>query len=164
MFRAGGLRPPPALPRVKGLGAGSLKVNVLQPTARGETVHESDDALTVADYIRIGRRVERELAPALELAVYFDYPAAFRPLGRVAGPNDGRCGIRGILGVLASGQYALCGIGEQIPEMVFGRVGEAALADLWASHTALQGIREGLPDRLGGVCGECLLSRACLGA
>lgn len=149
---------------VKGLGAGSLKVNVLQPTARGERLHDDADALTVEEYIRIGRRVERELAPALDLSVYFDYPAAFRPLGWVAGPRDGRCGIHGILGVLASGQYALCGIGEQVPEMVFGRVGEAALADLWASHPVLQGIREGLPDRLQGVCGDCLLSRACLGA
>jgi SynChlorMet cassette radical SAM/SPASM protein ScmF len=149
---------------VKGLGAESLKVNVLQPTARGERLHDDVDALTVEEYIRIGRRVERELAPALELRVYFDYPAAFRPLGRVAGPYDGRCGIHGILGVLASGHYALCGIGEQLPELVFGTVGETELADLWTSHPVLRSIREGLPERLEGVCGECLLSRACLGS
>jgi SynChlorMet cassette radical SAM/SPASM protein ScmF len=139
-------------------------VNVVQPTARGERLHDDDRALTVAEYVAAGRRAERELAPALELPLYFDFPAAFRSLERIAGPYDGHCGIRGILGLLAGGEYALCGIGGQVPELVFGRAGETPLAGVWSSHPVLRSIREGLPDRLGGVCGECLLRRACLGA
>ncbi len=41
------------------------------------------------------------------------------------------CGILGILGVIASGHYALCGIGEHVPELVFGEVGVDTLAAVW---------------------------------
>ena len=74
--------------------------------------------------------MERELASTTRLTLFFDYPLAFRPLSRIAsGDGCGVCGVLGILGVLASGHYALCGIGEQVPAMVFGRVGADPLPD-----------------------------------
>ena len=61
-----------------------------------------------------------------------DIPAAFRPLGEyLDGDGGGVCGIRGILGLLADGSYALCGIGEHVPELVFGRAGEGRLERIW---------------------------------
>jgi SynChlorMet cassette radical SAM/SPASM protein ScmF len=146
------------------LGAGSVKFNVIQPTARGERLHESEAALDVADYIRLAAHVDRELAPTTGLRLHVDVPAAFRPLGLLAGPGTGRCGIHGILGVLASGRYALCGIGEQVPELIFGEVGRDPLAEIWAAHPVLVRVREGVPARLTGICAECLLRSACLGA
>ena len=146
------------------LGAASVKFNVVQPTARGEKLRQIEATLSVVDYIRLARRVDREIAPRTRLTVDFDIPVAFRPLSRLAARDPGRCGIHGILGVLASGHYALCGIGGQVPELVFGEIGHDGLAELWSSDPVLIRIREGVPDLLCGICGECLLRDACLGA
>jgi SynChlorMet cassette radical SAM/SPASM protein ScmF len=147
------------------LGAASVKFNIIQPTARGERLHEQELALSVQELIDLGRRVEKQLAPTTPLRLHFDYPLAFRPLSRLAdGSANGRCGILGILGVLASGEYALCGIGAQVPELVFGRVGIDALALLWQENPVLTALRDGLPAKLEGVCGNCLMQTRCLGS
>lgn len=145
------------------LGAGSVKFNIIQPTARGEKLHADEQALSVADYIQIGRRVENELAPRAKLQLYYDYPAAFRPLSRLA-EHNGVCGIHGILGLLPDGHYALCGIGAHIPDLVFGDARRDALEDVWTRHPTLQSLREGIPARLEGACARCLMKNRCLGS
>jgi SynChlorMet cassette radical SAM/SPASM protein ScmF len=147
------------------LGAASVKFNVVQPTARGEKLHEVRETLNVAELIELGRHVELELAPKTNLQVFFDYPQAFRALNRIAkGDGCGVCGILGILGVIASGHYALCGIGEQVPDLVFGEVGRDRLEVVWREHSILNALRGGLPERLEGVCSHCLMKRRCLGS
>jgi SynChlorMet cassette radical SAM/SPASM protein ScmF len=147
------------------LGAGSVKFNIVQPTARGEKLHEADGTLDIPELIALGRRIELELAPATKLGLYYDYPLAFRPLSRIAsGDGCGVCGILGILGVLPTGYYALCGIGEHIPELVFGKVGEGALGAIWRENETLRSIRQGLPKQLEGICARCLMKGACLGS
>jgi SynChlorMet cassette radical SAM/SPASM protein ScmF len=121
--------------------------------------------LTIAELITLGQRVERELAPTTKLRLHFDYPHAFRSLSRFAtGDGCGVCGIKHILGVLATGHYALCGIGEQVPELVFGSVGLDSLEEIWRDHPILTAIRNGIPARLTGVCGRCLMKSRCLGS
>ena len=106
-----------------------------------------------------------ELAPATPVKLYFDYPLAFRPLSRLFhGEGNGVCGILGILGVLATGHYALCGIGENVPELVFGQVGIDPLEQMWTQHPVLTSLHEGLPGRLEGICSRCLMKRRCLGS
>ena len=147
------------------LGARSVKFNMIQPTARGELLHAQDEALSVAELIALGRRVETELARQTDLRLFFDYPQAFRSLSRLASPDGcGVCGIKGILGVLASGRYALCGIGETVAELVLGQVGSQSLAALWSDHPVLEALRQGLPDQLSGICGECVMRGRCLGS
>lgn len=147
------------------LGAASVKFNVVQPTARGEKLHAGDETLNIAEIIAVGRHVEHELASTTNLRVCFDYPPAFRALSRLAsGEGGGVCGIFGIMGVIASGHYALCGIGEQVPDLVFGEVGKDMLAEVWRNHAMLQALRTGMPERLGGVCTRCLMKKRCLGA
>jgi len=149
----------------EGLGAGSVKFNVVQPTARGERLHETDGVLSVPELIELGRYVECELARRTRLQLFFDHPVAFRPLSRLAsGDGCGVCGILGILGVLPDGHYALCGIGEQVPELVFGQVGVDSLDRVWRDHPVLQELRAGLPQRLEGICAECLMKARCLGS
>ena len=147
------------------LGADSLKFNVVQPTARGETLHEAQETLDVADLIALGRHVEQELAPRAGVKLFIHYPHAFRALHRIAG-GDGcaSCGIFGILGVIASGHYALCGIGEQVKELVFGEVGKDRLEAVWRENAILNALREGLPGRLEGVCSRCLMKGRCMGS
>ncbi len=150
---------------VEELGASSLKFNVVQPTARGEQLHEAGENLTVGELIALGRHVEQELAGQTRLSLVFHYPLAFRSLRRVAsGEGCSTCGIFGILGVIARGHYALCGIGEQVPDLVFGEVGKDSLEKVWNENAVLNALREGLPDRLEGICGRCLLKHRCRGS
>jgi SynChlorMet cassette radical SAM/SPASM protein ScmF len=147
------------------LGASSVKFNIIQPTARGERLYGNDDALSIEELIKLGRHIEIELAKNTELTLFFDYPMAFRALSRIAhGDGCGVCGILGILGVLASGHYALCGIGEHTSDLVFGRAGTDRLEEVWLENPLLNELRAGLPDRLGGVCSRCLMKHRCMGS
>lgn len=145
------------------LGAKSIKFNIIQPTARGESLHEQDETLTINELIELGKKVEYQLQPDTRVRLIFDHPVAFRPLSRLS-KSWGICGIKGILGVLPTGKYALCGIGEQIPELVFGEAGKVSLATIWNEHPALLRIREDIPTKLKGICSRCLMKSKCLGS
>jgi SynChlorMet cassette radical SAM/SPASM protein ScmF len=80
------------------------------------------------------------------------------------GDGCSSCGILGILGVLANGSYALCGIGENVPELIFGHAEADRLEDVWKTTGVLNELREGLTDRLEGICGNCLMKDMCLGS
>ena len=148
------------------LGAGSIKFNMMQPTGRGETMHQAGEAVPMEELVQLGQWVENDLSTSTDLKLYYDHPPAFRPLGRMFGENTdgcGRCGILGILGVLANGSYALCGIGEVVPELVLGHAETDSLRDVWDHDSLLLEIREGMPHRLEGICRTCLMKNICFG-
>jgi SynChlorMet cassette radical SAM/SPASM protein ScmF len=145
------------------LGATSIKFNIIQPTARGEKLHEQDETLSISELIELGKKVEFILQPATKIYLHYDYPVTFQPLSRLS-KRWGICGIKNILGVLANGKYALCGIGEQIPELIFGEAGKDSLATIWNEHPVLLKIREDIPLRLKGICSRCLLKSRCFGS
>jgi SynChlorMet cassette radical SAM/SPASM protein ScmF len=147
-------------------GAGSVKFNILQPTARGEKMHEDGEALTIEELVNLGHWVENSLSALTTLRLHYSHPMAFRSLEKMFGSNRdgcGVCGILGIIGVLANGSYALCGIGETVPELVFGHADTDRLEDVWNNTPVLLELREGLPHRLEGICGDCLMKARCLG-
>ena len=149
------------------LGAASVKFNVLQPTARGEQMHKAEETLTIEELVEIGQWIENTLSASTSLHLFLAHPLAFRPLGKIFGDNSSGCevcGILGILGVLADGSYALCGIGQTVPELVFGHAATDRLGDVWNNNPVLQELREGLPSRLEGICGECLMKNYCFGS
>jgi SynChlorMet cassette radical SAM/SPASM protein ScmF len=149
------------------LGAGSVKFNIIQPTARGEKMHESGETLDIAELVQLGQWVEDSLSTSTNLMLYYDHPLAFRPLGKMFGENGdgcGTCGVLGILGILANGSYALCGIGETVPELVFGHAAADPLENIWDNSSPLLEIRRGLPHRFEGICGDCLMKGICLGS
>jgi SynChlorMet cassette radical SAM/SPASM protein ScmF len=149
------------------LNAESVKFNVLQPTARGEHMHESQETLPIEKLVELGRWVENDLSKSTKLRLTFDQPMAFRPLGKVYGSSGtgcGTCGVLGILGVLGDGSYALCGIGETVPEMLFGHAETHRLEDVWRTSPVLTEIREGMPKAFKGICGQCLMRSRCLGS
>jgi SynChlorMet cassette radical SAM/SPASM protein ScmF len=149
------------------MGVGSIKFNVLQPLARGLDVYEAGEALHIGELIKLGRWVESELSARTTLPLFFHQPAAFRPLSKVLSEDSGPCdccGIQGILGVLANGVYALCGIGQSVPELVFGQVTAVPLRTVWKNSPKLLELRQGLPERLQGICGQCLMKHLCLGS
>jgi len=157
----------PMVRLAESLGADSVKFNILHPTARGERIHESGESLNIESLVAIGSRVENALAAGTDLTLYYDQPAAFRPLSKMFGQNGvgcNICSILGILGVLADGSYALCGIGETIPDLVFGHTAADSLEDIWHDTPVLQELRQGLPKRLEGICGDCMMNSLCLGS
>ncbi len=148
------------------LKAGSVKFNILQPSPRGDKMRADGETLSMSAMLELTRWLEQELAPTVDLPLFFGHPPAFSPLKRVFGPYapQYRCGILGIIGVLANGSYALCGIGSHIPELVFGHASRDSLAEVWQNNPVLREIREGLPERLGGICHDCLLKKVCMGS
>jgi SynChlorMet cassette radical SAM/SPASM protein ScmF len=146
------------------LGAGSVKFNLVQPTARGEKMHEQGEALSIEELVQLGAWVETALSSSTRLRLFYSHPAAFRPMSKMFGDGQGCgvCGILGIIGVLANGSYALCGIGETVPELVFGHAAHDALAGVWYNAPVLQELREGLPHRFEGVCHDCLMKHICV--
>jgi SynChlorMet cassette radical SAM/SPASM protein ScmF len=148
------------------LGASALKFNILQPVERGQKLHEAGQALDIETIDRMGCHIERDLQPQTRLKLIFSRPIAFRSLSHVLdgkGTGCAICGIKGILGVLADGSYALCGIGEHVPDLVFGHAPEDHLALVWHNASLLRQLREGLPGKLEGICGECVFKSLCLG-
>ena len=79
------------------------------------------------------------------------------------GTGCSTCGILRVLGVLSDGSYSLCGIGETVPELVFGHASRDALEEVWHNNSMLGELREGLPRRLKGICGECVMKGICEG-
>lgn len=148
------------------LGAGSVKFNILHPIARGKKMHQAGEALSIEELIDLGRWVENGFSDSTNLPIIYSHPIAFRPLGRMLGENEdgcGVCGILGILGVLANGSYAMCGIGETVPDLVYGHADKDRLEDVWNNNHILLEIREGVPDRFEGICSDCLMKKICLG-
>lgn len=145
------------------LGASSLKFNLLQPITRGETLHNNEMALELEELIRLGHYVENDLQKTTKLPLFYDYPIAFKKLSRIANGNS-ICGITGILGVISSGHYAMCGIGSHVKDLIFGLAGQDRLEDIWQNHPILNEIRTGLPEKLSGICSQCLMRYHCLGA
>lgn len=146
-----------------GLGAGSIKFNLIQDCGRGEQLADHGELLGIKRLLELGTWVERELQNRIPVPLHFSWPIAFHGLRRLSRGDHGACGIFTILGILPSGQLAMCGIGEIIPELCYGTLEGDRIADVWAHHPMLKGIRQSLPSRLQGVCGSCLLRGACLG-
>lgn len=149
------------------LGAQSVKFNVVQPMGRGEGLHDGLDTIPIQELVTLGRWVETELALSTHLPIYFDHPLAFRPMSKMfgeCGNGCSRCKILNIIGVLSSGRYAMCGIGETIPELGFGNVMEDPLEDVWQNNPVIRDLRSGIPHRIEGICGECIMRFLCFGA
>lgn len=150
------------------VGARSVKFNVVQPAERGAQLHRSGAAPSVGELVELGRRVETEVARRTRLRLIFSYPMAFKGLRHMFDEEDGvgcsACGVLDILGVLPDGSYALCGVGRTVGDLVFGHAATDDLGRLWREHPILQSLREGLPERLEGVCSRCLMRHRCKGA
>lgn len=146
------------------IGAGSVKFNPIQPTARGDAMHDALETLTIQELIELGDWVETDLSFSTPLRLHYTHPMAFRPLSRMFGDNGtgcGVCGILGILGVLAEGSYSLCGIGETVPDLVFGDATTDRLEDIWRDCSTLNELRDDFTSRIDGICGECLMNKIC---
>jgi len=148
---------------VEALGVSSLKFNIMQPTARGLDLFQSGDALNIFEIIRLGKKVEK-MALVTKMELIYSYPLAFRPLSQIMEMNFySVCAIHNIIGVIASGHYSLCGIGSNEPDLVFGKIGEKSLREIWNNNQILNNLRSELHNELNGICGKCIMKPRCMG-
>lgn len=156
----------PLVQLAESLGAGSVKFNIVMPTERGEKMHQAGEILSIDEYIELGALVENELSKTTKLRLVYHHPHAFKPLGNMFGSNNGcgSCSILAILGVLPDGSYAMCGIGESIPDLVYGDASTDSLKEVWNDSPVMNELRQGIPQRFEGICGDCLMKGLCVGS
>jgi SynChlorMet cassette radical SAM/SPASM protein ScmF len=145
--------------------AASVKFNPIMATGRGITMHERGEAFDLEEYLALGTYVNEELRPQSPIPINLFLPMALTPqkeLWRTKGKAFD-CGVTGILGILGTGEIALCGIGETIPELVYGRLGKDNIRTIWLTHPAILKLRQDLENvkAYPGICGSCIHARFC---
>lgn len=145
------------------MNVASIKFNVLQSLGRGEMTN----ALNILEHISFGYWLEQELAPTTSVKLFSGLPPAFRSLSSMYSNSSygcARCNILNIIGVLADGTYAMCGLGNKDNKLTFGSAHIDELSNVWFNNNVLNDLRAGLPFKLSGVCGDCLHKAHCLGS
>jgi len=145
------------------LGASSVKFNIIQPSGRGEKMVEREQTLSIPRLIELGRWIENDVQKRTSIKLYYSWPMAFYGINHLLSYDGYSCSIVNILGILHSGQLALCGIGTEVPELCYGRLGKDNLADIWRSNPTLLDLRKQIPSGLEGICSECIFRDRCLG-
>jgi SynChlorMet cassette radical SAM/SPASM protein ScmF len=145
------------------LGCGSVKFNHVQKVGRGSTF-ESEHGIELKKLLSLYQYIETELAPVSSIRIFFDVPIAFWPLPKLIQDSGHRCTIGNIIGLLSNGDYALCGIGTSIPELVYGNAEKDNLQTVWFSSDGLLSLREQVPSHLEGICADCIHRNHCQGA
>jgi len=143
------------------LGCGSVKFNHVQQIGRGDNFNVIE-GLPIPEIINMHRRIEKDIAPQFKIPIYFDIPVAFYSLGKLL-VSIGRCTVQNILGLLATGELALCGVGTTIPELIYGNIGTDDLREIWCTSPGLSRLREQVPFQLRGICGRCIHRDLCQG-
>jgi SynChlorMet cassette radical SAM/SPASM protein ScmF len=145
------------------LGAGSVKFNPVTRSGRGIAMHERDEALDVVEILELAHFVRGELQERSPIRLILSTPPALYSVGELVdwGP-DQECHVRHILGILGSGDMALCGIGQTVPELCFGNLEETEIREVWLRHPMLLKLREDLRGEYPGLCRDCIHAHRCL--
>ncbi len=143
------------------LGAGSVKFNPVTPNGRGEKMARDGKTLDFEEIIRLVRYIKGELQDKYPIKLHISIPPALFKVKEILGSVGGQCNVRGILGILGSGEMALCGIGRNIPELCFGKLNVDSLRNVWINHPTLLKLRRDLEGKYPGLCGDCIHSHSC---
>ncbi len=147
-----------------GSGCGSLKFNIIQSSGRGEKLVKDEKLLSIHELIDLGHWIENDLQKKYSIPLFFSWPMAFHSIRRLQKDKGANCNLFNILGVLSSGEIALCGIGNQEKKLVFGQLGEDEISEIWKKNLGLRRLRKIIPIELEGVCRQCMFKNRCLGS
>ena len=148
----------------EGLGASSLKINHLLPCGRGKEAFKNRQNLDPGELIHLYRMVKREWPSNNDLDIVFDLPVALRSIEDIKRRGIIECRILNILGILANGDFSICGIGQTVDELRMGSLYRDSIKDVWQTSQILTDLRQSLPRQLKGVCGHCIFKFQCLGS
>ena len=146
------------------LRAGSLKINPLIPCGRGKEIFENRQNLDSLELMGLYRMVEKEWSLNNGIDIIFDLPIALRSIKDIEKRGIIECKILGILGILANGDFSICGIGQTIDELRMGNLYRDSIREIWQNSPILNDLRQDLPKRLKGICGRCIFRFQCLGS
>lgn len=144
------------------VGVQSLKINHMIPFGRAKNIGNNQN-VTIGELIEAYRKVTASLS-GQGIEIVFDLPLAFRSVTEIQRTGCSECRILNILGILANGDFSICGIGQAIDALRMGNISKDSIKDVWQKHPVLLGLRNSLPMRLNGVCGNCIFRFRCLGA
>ena len=146
------------------LGAISVKFNPVTRSGRGAEMHRQGQGLDFDEWLALIRRIRGPLRERYPIHLNAMVPPAMstvKELLRYGGEGAG-CHVRHILGILGTGEIALCGIGRNLPELCFGKLGRDSLREVWMNHPVLRQMRQDLAGPFPGVCGDCLHAGRCM--
>lgn len=146
------------------LGAGSLKINPLMPCGRGKEVFQEEQNLPFGELLQLYRRTEEEWLSDGDPEIIFDLPVALRSISDIRRRGIVECRILNILGILANGDFSVCGIGQTSDALRMGNILRDSVVAVWRDDPILAELRRDLPGRLKGICGRCLFRFQCLGS
>lgn len=146
------------------LGVQSVKFNIIQPTEKGEKLHEDNCIPSVEEYIRLGQYVVADLQKRVKPKLVFDLPPAFLPLHSLYGEKGMlcSCSIDAILGIVWNGNVSYCGIGQNEKELILGNVFDTPIVEIW-EHEQLEPVKCSVVENLTGICADCLMKVQCKG-
>jgi SynChlorMet cassette radical SAM/SPASM protein ScmF len=144
-------------------GAGSVKFNPVTSGGRGLSMHEKGENLDFDGVLAFSRYMSGELQKRTPIPLFIGIPPALSTVGQLmdTGGQNGSCHVRNILGILGDGEMALCGIGRNVPELCFGRLGQDSIKETWVSHPTLVQLRKDLDGPYPDVCGDCIHATGC---
>lgn len=141
------------------MGVKDVKLNSITSAGRGGEM--ADERLDWDDEMAVVEQLE---AMGREAGVFFrmDLPLCAVPLQSMKHHCPG-CDIRHVLGLLSNGDFAMCGVGLTMPEMVYGNFRTCDVAEIWSTNPRVLELRAGLPNQLEGACRDCVLKESCRG-
>lgn len=144
------------------IGANSFKINCVSAVSRGEALKRKGDTLEVTGYLNLNQKIDNEIQPRYKIKIILDIPPAFKKIKTIR-EKGGRCGLKHILGVLANGDISICGIGEVLFSLRLGDIRQEPLEHIWKNNPILKTLRDGIPQKLQGICSQCIFKGYCLG-
>ncbi len=144
-------------------GAGSVKFNPVTRSGRGITMHERGEALEFDEVMSLVRYARGELRDRISIPLHIGIPPALYTVHELLHTQDisATCQVRHILGLLGTGEMALCGIGRSVPNLCFGQLGRGSVREVWCKNPILLQLRYDLDKAYPDICGECVHARRC---
>lgn len=145
--------------------AATVKFNPVESTGRGIAMHERGETLNFKEHMALSHWVDTDFRQRAPIPVFLSMPQALSPLNELWRQKGkaADCGVINVLGILGTGEIALCGIGQMIPQLVYGHLGIDSIRDIWFSHPVILGLRRDLENPKGypGICGFCIHAKSC---
>jgi SynChlorMet cassette radical SAM/SPASM protein ScmF len=144
------------------IGAGSVKFNPVTKSGRGIKMHKDSETLTFTEIIELVHKIRGPLREEYSIPLIINTPLAFYTANELLdqGP-DNNCHVRTVLGILGSGEMALCGIGRTVPELCYGNLEENDIREIWLEHPQLIKLRQELDAPYPVICENCIHARNC---
>ena len=133
------------------LGLSLHKINQLNSVGRGTDMVEAGETLSIEEVLEFNRFVENHLNVKYSLPVHLDIPVVFQSSEIIRKFAGSYCLIQNLLSVLSDGRLSICGIGEEIEELVFANLRETRVREVWEGNQTLIAIRRDVESEREGL-------------